>query len=136
MLIMKDTKTQHEDKCCTLISWVQQILGPSLRNWRTLIHWNVFPTIFHNDHISQGLWKVVRTTFQCIDVSNRRETILKSRNDMGQIFPAHFGSFWLSYINARECISWWLNFKLVLSYNHIASTNFQLQAALTNYFQI
>ena len=40
-------------------------LGPSPRDWRTMIHWNVVPTIFHSDHISQGLWKIVRTTFQC-----------------------------------------------------------------------
>ena len=50
----------------------QCYLGPSPRNRRTLIHFNVVPTIFHIDHISQGVWKTVRTTFQCIIVLKLR----------------------------------------------------------------
>ena len=37
-------------------------------DWRTLIHFNVVPTVFHIDHISQCVCKTVRTTFQCIVV--------------------------------------------------------------------
>ena len=43
-------------------------LGPSPRDWRTLIHFNVVLTVFHIDHIFQGVCKTVRTTFQCIVV--------------------------------------------------------------------
>ena len=38
-------------------------LGPSPRNWRIFIHFNVILTVFHIDHISQGACKTVRTTF-------------------------------------------------------------------------
>ena len=31
-----------------------------------LINFNIVPTIFHNDNIYQGLWKIIITTFQCI----------------------------------------------------------------------
>ena len=37
-----------------------------------MIHWKVVPTIFHNDHISQGLCKIVKTTVQCIVVLQLR----------------------------------------------------------------
>ena len=46
------------------------ILSP--RHWRTMIHWNVVPTIFHNDHISQGLCKIFKIKFQCIVVLQSR----------------------------------------------------------------
>ena len=55
---------QDTFKCC---------LGPSLLDWSTMIHWNVVPTVFHNDHISQGLCKIVQTTFQCIGVLQSQE---------------------------------------------------------------
>ena len=42
--------------------------GPSPRDWRTLIHFNVVSTVFHIDHISQGVCKTVRTTFHCLNV--------------------------------------------------------------------
>ena len=50
----------------------QCYLGPSPRDWRTLIHFNVVLTVFHIDHISQGVCKTVRTTFQCIVVLQLR----------------------------------------------------------------
>ena len=34
----------------------------------TFIHFNEVLTVFHIDHISQGVCKTVRTTFQCIVV--------------------------------------------------------------------
>ena len=37
-----------------------------------MIHFNVVPTVFHIDHISQGVCKTVRTTFQCIVVLQLR----------------------------------------------------------------
>ena len=49
-------------------------IGPSPRDWRTMIHWNVVPTIFHNDHISQGLCKIVNVLLS----SNCGEKVLKS----------------------------------------------------------
>ena len=50
----------------------QCYLGPSPRDWRTLIHFNVVPTVFHIDHKSQGMCQTVRTTFQCIVVLQLR----------------------------------------------------------------
>ena len=46
----------------------QYYLGPSPHDLRTLIHFNVVLIVFHIDHISQGVCKTVRTTFQCIVV--------------------------------------------------------------------
>ena len=46
----------------------QCYLRPSPRDLRTLMHFNVVLTVFHIDHISQGVCKTVRTTFQCIIV--------------------------------------------------------------------
>ena len=43
-------------------------LGPFPRDWRTLIDFNVVLTVFHIDHISQGVCKTVRTTMKCTDV--------------------------------------------------------------------
>ena len=37
-----------------------------------MVHWNIVMKIFHNDQISQGLWKIVGTTFQCIIVLQLR----------------------------------------------------------------
>ena len=68
----------------------QCCLGPSPRDWRTLIHFNVVLTVFHIDHISQGVCKTVRTTFWCIIVlQSRGEGPEKAHNygtDLGQIF--------------------------------------------------
>ena len=50
----------------------QCYLGPSPRDWRTLIHFNVVLTVFHMDRISQGVCKTVRTTFQCNSIPNHR----------------------------------------------------------------
>ena len=46
----------------------QCYLGPSPRDWRTLIHFNVVGTVFHIDHMSQEVCKTVRPTFQYIFV--------------------------------------------------------------------
>ena len=37
-----------------------------------MVHWNIVPTIFHNDQVSQGLCKIVGMTFQCIVVLQLR----------------------------------------------------------------
>ena len=49
-----------------------KFVGPSPRDVRTIIHLNVFLTVFYTDHISQHLWKTVGTTFQCIIVLQSR----------------------------------------------------------------
>ena len=68
----------------------QGYFGHSPRNWRTLIHFNVFLTVFHIDHISQGVCKTVGTTFWYIIVlQSRGEGPKKAHNygtDSGQIF--------------------------------------------------
>ena len=68
----------------------QCYLGPSPRDWRTLIHFNVVLTVFHIDHISQGLCKTARTTFWWIIVLQLRgEGLEKAHNygtDLGRIF--------------------------------------------------
>ena len=69
---------------------LQCYLGPSLRDWRTLIHFNVVLTVFHIGHISQVVCKTVRTKFWCIIVLQLwREGPEKAPNygtDWGQIF--------------------------------------------------
>ena len=65
-----------DPECMTL----NTILDCSPRDWKTLIHFNVVLTIFHIDHISQGVWKNVRNTFQCI-------VFLQSRGKVLQICP-------------------------------------------------
>ena len=54
-------------------------LGPSPRDWRTLIHFNVVLTVFHIDYISQGVCKSVRTKFQCI-------VVLQLSGDAGKLW--------------------------------------------------
>ena len=54
-----------------------------------MIHFNVVLTVFHTDHISQGVCKTDRTTFGCIIVhQSRGEGPEKAHNygtDLGQI---------------------------------------------------
>ena len=51
----------------------QCYLGPSPRDWRTFIHINEVPTVFHIDHISQGACKTVRTILNCFaPIAGRR----------------------------------------------------------------
>ena len=69
----------------------QCYLGPSFCNWRTLINFfNVGLTVFHIDHMSQGVCKTVRTTFWCIIVLLLwGEGPVKTHyygTDLGQIF--------------------------------------------------
>ena len=68
----------------------QFYLRPFPRYWRTLIHFNVVLTDFHIDHISQGVWKTVRTTCWCIIVlhlgAEGQEKAHYYRTDSGQIF--------------------------------------------------
>ena len=68
----------------------QCYLRPSPGDWRTLKHFNVVLTVFHIDHISQGVGKTVRTTFWCIIVlQSQIEGPEKAHNygtDWGQIF--------------------------------------------------
>ena len=55
-----------------------------------MIHFKAVLTVFHIDHISQGVFKTVKTTFQCIIVLQlREEGPEKAHNygtDLGQIF--------------------------------------------------
>ena len=62
----------------------QWYLGPSPRNWRTLIHFNVVSTISHIDHTSQGVCKNVRNTFQCVIVLQLRG---EDPENLSQICP-------------------------------------------------
>ena len=68
----------------------QCYLGPSTRNWRTLINFNIVLTVFHIDRISLGVCKTVKTTFWCIIVlQSWGEAHEKAHNygkDLGQIF--------------------------------------------------
>ena len=62
----------------------QYYLWPSPRDWRTLIHFNVVLTVFHIDHISQGVCKTVRTPFQCLVVLQLRG---KGPENLSRICP-------------------------------------------------
>ena len=68
---------------------IKKNLGSSPYDGRTLIHFNVILRVFHIDHISQGVCKIVRTTFQCIVVlQSQGEGPEKAHNygtDWGQI---------------------------------------------------
>ena len=68
----------------------QCFLGPSPRDWRTLIHFIVVLTVFHIIHKCQGVCKTVRTTFWCIIVlqslGEGPEKALNYGTDSGQIF--------------------------------------------------
>ena len=72
-----------------------------------MIHFNVVLTVFHIDHISQGVCKTVRTTFQCIVVlQSRGEGPEKAHNygtDLGQTFRTF--SPRLKNIDALKCSS-------------------------------
>ena len=48
-----------------------------------MLHWNVVPKKFRYDHISQGVWEVVKTTYQCIVVLQLRGEGPESRESMG-----------------------------------------------------
>ena len=62
----------------------QCTLGPSPHNLMTLIHFSIDPTVFNIDHISQGVCKTVRTTFQCLVVLQVRE---EAPENMSRICP-------------------------------------------------
>ena len=44
------------------------LLGPSPRDWRTMIHQNIVLTVLHTPWDMWSMWKTVRTTLKCIDV--------------------------------------------------------------------
>ena len=80
----------------------QCYLGPYPSDWRTLIHFNVVPTVFHIDHISQGVCKTVRTTFQCLVSSNCPIVVCLFRN---------FSPGGLKYDRHQkwcQIITWWI----------------------------
>ena len=58
--------------------WTQILvyLGPSPRDWRTMINWNLVPTILHKPWDMWSLWKAVGTTLS----SNHWEKVLNSIN--------------------------------------------------------
>ena len=79
-----------ECACYNLRSWVKFFkvyLGPSPCDWRTMINWTVVQTIFHNDHISQGLCKIVWTKFHVLLFSNCGSQIWKSLLNMSHFVP-------------------------------------------------
>ena len=43
-------------------------LWTSSHDWRTMVHWNIVPVIFHIDQLSRGLFKIVKRTFLFIVV--------------------------------------------------------------------
>ena len=63
------SKFYSEILCAWHFNTIKDLL-PAFEDNDTL-KWN--PTIFHNDHIPQGLWTIVRTTFQYIVVQQLRE---------------------------------------------------------------
>ena len=65
-----------------------EILSPP--NWRTLIQFNVVLTVFHIDHISQGVFKTVRTTFQYIIVL---QLLGEGRENLSQTCPTVIRAF-------------------------------------------
>ena len=56
-----------------ILSRVSMLFRSSSLQWRTVVHWNTFLTIFHHDQVSQGFCKIVGMTFQCIVVLQLRE---------------------------------------------------------------
>ena len=50
------------------------VLGQSPRDWKKPMHQNAVLTIFHTQNICHHVWKIVRTTLQCI-------VVLQSRGD-------------------------------------------------------
>ena len=58
-----------------------------------MLHWNVVPKKFRYDHISQGVWEVVKTTYQCIVVLQLRGEGPESRESMGHIYKTFFFVF-------------------------------------------
>ena len=44
------------------------VLGQSPSDWKTTTNQNAVPTIFHTQQICHHVWKIVRTTLQCIIV--------------------------------------------------------------------
>ena len=82
--------TANKNIRCTLISWVHQILMLFRTFSQRLEDINAVLTVFHIDHISQGVCKTGRTTFWCIIViQSRGEGHEKANNygtDLEQIF--------------------------------------------------
>ena len=66
-------------------------LGPSPRDWSTLIHFNVVLTVINIDHISHGVCQTVRTSFWCIIVLQSQEKVMKRHITMGQIWGRFSG---------------------------------------------
>ena len=64
-----------------------------------MIHCNVVPTIFYNDHIFLGLCKIVRPTFQCIIVLQLHGEGPENLSKISLIFPLLFRSFSLRFEN-------------------------------------
>ena len=52
-------------------------------NWGTMINGNKVPTIFQNDHVTQGLGKSCRTAFQNIIVIQLGEEVIQDRKILG-----------------------------------------------------
>ena len=60
------------NSCPKYVPFFTYFLGPSPRDLRTTIHWNVFPTNFFSPLYTWSLWKTVRTTFYCIIILQSR----------------------------------------------------------------
>ena len=48
------------------------VLGHSPRDWKKAMNQNTVPTIFYTQNICHNVWKIVRTTLQCIVVLKLR----------------------------------------------------------------
>ena len=51
----------------------ERFAGPSPRNWRITIHWNVVLTVLHTPWDMWSMWKTIGTTLKCINVLQSRE---------------------------------------------------------------
>ena len=81
----------------------QCYLGPSPRNWRTLIHFNVVLTVFHITTYLKVCAKLPELYFDASLFSNRREKVMKRNMNMEQIWDRFSGP---SPRNWRTTIHW------------------------------
>ena len=71
----REKNLKSSKKMGLIVDWFS---GPTCRNWRTTIHWNVVMAILHKLWDIWSLWKIVGTTFQCIIVLHPREKVINS----------------------------------------------------------
>ena len=64
--------------CWILRSWCHEFLDQSPHDWRTMMHWNVVPTIFHKPWDIWSLWKIPEQYLNVSLSSNYGERALNS----------------------------------------------------------